>query len=53
LLGDAEVYWRKTLIYLDELTDPDIVSHESSQELREQCSKMEGRMLGLSENRRV
>ena len=42
LLGDAEVYWRKTLIYLDELTDPDIVSHESSQELREQCSKLEG-----------
>jgi hypothetical protein len=41
LLGDAEVYWRKTLIYLDELTDPDIFSHESSQELREQCSKME------------
>jgi hypothetical protein len=49
ILGDAEVYWRKTLIYLDELTSPDVVSHESSQELRERCSMLEGMNLGLSD----
>jgi hypothetical protein len=51
LLGDAEVYWRKTLIYLDELTDPDINADESAQELRERCFKLEGALLGLSWNR--
>jgi len=47
LLGDAEVYWRKTLIYLDELTDPDIDADESAQELRERCVKLEGVVAGV------
>ncbi|MBJ7277448.1 hypothetical protein JHC43_13275 [Marinobacter salarius] len=42
LLGDAQVYWAKTLKYLDELTLPDFGPGESSQELREQCSELKG-----------
>ncbi|MEH6354566.1 MAG: hypothetical protein V7760_00880 [Marinobacter sp.] len=40
LLGDAQVYWAKTLKYLDELTLPDVGCGETSQELREECSDL-------------
>jgi len=42
LLGDAQVYWAKTLKYLDELTLPDFGCGESPQELREQCTELKG-----------
>ena len=47
MLGDAEAYWSKTLIYLDELTSPDIDADERAQELRKRRFKLEGVAAGV------
>lgn len=46
LLGDAQVWWAKTLKYIDDLTLPDYGCGESPQELRERCSKLESVVAG-------
>ena len=41
LLGDAQVWWAKTLKYIDYLTLPDYECGESPKELLERCCKLE------------
>lgn len=46
LLGDARVFWAKTLQWLGELTEPEGLHSVSVGELRERCSELEARVVG-------